>query len=85
MSEISLNEGEYHPVAPQALEWFRQWRDSDIKRYYMVRESLASTALSGNRTAEICNSTLTRLDNAEVVSDRYLFGLVWFLRENFND
>lgn len=50
----------------------------------LLQESLASTALSGNRSAEIMSETLRRLLNGEPVSDRYLLGLAWFLR-NWKD
>jgi len=43
----------------------------------MHKEALASTALSGNRLAEICMGTIDRLAKGEPVSDRYLLGLAW--------
>lgn len=84
MSEHTLKEGEFHPIAPSALAWFRAWRLADTKRYMMMREAVASTAIEGNRLAEICNSTLNRLDADEPVSDRYLLGLCWFLKEHYD-
>jgi hypothetical protein len=81
--EISLNENEYHPIAPTALAWFQEWKLLQGFDYIKVREAIASTAISGNRLAEICNSTLDRLDKGEPVSDRYLLGLCWFLRDSF--
>lgn len=83
MKEESLEEGEFHPIAPSVMQWFREWKRTQGVNYLLVRESIASTALAGNRLAEICNSTLDRLDNGEPVSDRYLLGLCWFLRNNF--
>jgi hypothetical protein len=46
----------------------------------MLQESLASTAIEGNDLSEICMETLRRLVNGEPVSDRYLLGLAWMLR-----
>lgn len=83
--EKTLKENEYHPSADQAMKWFHEWRIKQGTEYFKIREAIASTALSDNRLAEICNSTLTRLENGEQVSDRYLLGLCWFLRDNFNE
>lgn len=82
-SEIKSNE--YHPSASHALEWLQIWQLQDIKRWMLMREAIASTALSGNRMAQICNGTLERLDKKEPVSDRYLLGLCWFLKEMYED
>jgi hypothetical protein len=72
---------EYHPMADDAMRWFKNWRAANFSRYALVRESVASTALSGNRNAQICNGTLDRLEKGEPVSDRYLLGLCWMLRD----
>lgn len=71
---------EPHPAAHDAMAWFNLWR-TDMTNYMLTREAIASTALSGNRLAQICNSTLDRLEKAEPVSDRYLLGLCWFLKD----
>lgn len=84
-NEATLEEGEVHPIAPSAMAWFREWKLLQGFNYGLVREAIASTALSGNRLAEICNSTMDRLEKGEPVSDRYLLGLCWFLRDNFNE
>jgi len=81
MSETSLKEKEYHPSADSAMTWFKMFVASDTVRFLQIREALASTALSGNRLAEICLSTLDRLSSGRPVSDRYLLGLCWFLRD----
>ena len=44
-------------------------------------ESMASCAIEGNRAAEICLSTYNRLEKGEPVSDRYILGPAWFIRE----
>ncbi len=81
----TLDVGEFHPSATSAFKWFQEWKSKDTKRYLIFKEALASTAFSGNRTAEICLSTLKRLENGEPVSDRYLLGLCWFIREDYNN
>ena len=78
--EYSLKETEYHPSANSAMRWYREWK-LDIKRYSMAREAIESTALSGNRLSEILSSTMERLEKGEPVSDRYILGLTWFLKE----
>lgn len=81
----TIGPDEHHPAADSALRWYKQWVLEDVHRYVMAREAIASTALSGNRTAEICNGTLERLKSGEPVSDRYLLGLVWTLMEMSQD
>jgi len=79
MKEISLNEGEPHPVAFSAQQWVAKYL-ADPKTLFKVQESLASCAMSENRAADIMLSTLDRLLDSQPVSDRYLLGLAWFLR-----
>ena len=62
--DSEIKPGEYHPIANEAIRWFRVWQ-KDLKRYAIVRESIASTALSGNRMAQICNGTLDRLEKGD--------------------
>lgn len=78
--EATLKETEYHPSADSAMEWYNEWK-KDFKRYCQMKESMASTALSGNRLPEIMLSTMDRLEKGEPISDRYLLGLCWFLRD----
>jgi hypothetical protein len=80
--EATLNLGEHHPAADSAMEWYKLWLvKTGPANYILTREAIASSALSGNRLAEICNGTLDRLDKNEPVSDRYLLGLCWMLKE----
>ena len=74
--ENSLNEGEPHPMAYDAQRWVAKY----VANNPMIIESIASCALTDNRTAQICHSTLIRLLNSEPVSDRYILGLAWFLK-----
>lgn len=79
-----LNYGEAHPAARDALRWLKSLEVPKLMEY---QESFASTALSGNRLAEVCAGTLGRLLNSEPVSDRYLLGLCWTIKhlESKND
>lgn len=79
----TLTEKEYHPAADSAMVWIKWFIASDPMRWIQIKEALASTALSGNRLSEICLSTIERLAEGSPVSDRYLLGLCWFLRDNF--
>lgn len=75
MSEATLEFNEPHPMAKYALEYVAENMTA------MHVEALASTALEGNRTAEICLSTYNRLQSGNPVSDRYLMGLAWFVKQ----
>jgi len=67
-------------MAPNALRYVRA-RVSDIHKRCLILESLASSALAGSRTAEICLETLRRVTVGDPISDRYILGLAWFLKE----
>jgi len=75
MKEMTLEIGEPHPMAHNALLYIK------VNMSLLDVEALASTALAGNRTAEICLSTYNRLLANKSVSDRYVLGLAWFLKE----
>ncbi len=75
MSE--LKPGEPHPSAIPAFDYVK---NQMISKPHLA-ESIASTALSGNRTAEICLSTIKRIQSGETVSDRYVLGLAWMMKE----
>lgn len=79
-SEATLEAGEHHPSAKTALDYVRS-------RSHIWSEAIYSSALSGNRAADICASTLRRLKTCKPVSDRYIMGLAWFIYEleNNND
>ena len=72
-------EGLYHPAADSAMKWYKEWR-LDIKRYAMMKEAFASTALADNVLSDVCLETMNKLEEGEPVSDRYLLGLCWTLR-----
>jgi hypothetical protein len=80
----TIKEGEYHPAADSAMAWLKGYMVQHPIEYRWHKEALASTALSGNRLAEICMSTIERLANGEPVSDRYLLGLAWTIMKLAN-
>lgn len=72
-----LEPNEPHPMAQSAMNYVAKYIGANPN----LIEAIASTALSGNRTAEICMATLQRLLESKPVSDRYVLGLAWYLRE----
>lgn len=72
----TLREGEYHPAANGAMAYLRAF-GMDLLPY---QEAFASCAIEGNRLGEICSETLRRVLAGEPVSDRYLLGLAWSIR-----
>jgi hypothetical protein len=71
-----LNPKEAHPAALSAIVYvLRKINDPSLL------ESLASCAIESNRMAEICLGTINRIKHKQPVSDRYLLGLAWFLKE----
>lgn len=69
--------GEFHPSAPDALKYIE---GLGPLRHMVLQEAFSSCALSDNRLAEICSETLRRVMHAEPVSDRYVLGLAWYIR-----
>jgi len=76
----TLKEKEPHPSAQSALDYLSIVL-GDPKKLFLIQESLASCAIENNRMAEICSETLDRLLNKQTVSDRYLLGLAWMIRD----
>lgn len=68
-----------HPAAYSAKKFMLSLGNREL---CVLREALASTAIEGNQTAEICGETLRRLMAGEPVGDRYVLGLAWFVRDN---
>jgi hypothetical protein len=75
MKSDTLAVGEFHPQAHAAFSYIRSTMSP------MLLEAIASCALSGNRSAELAMGTWSRIKKGEAVSDRYLLGMAWFLRE----
>lgn len=77
-----LNELEPHPAAEGARQWLIGYiQRNDAYALLRLQESFATCAIERNRLAEICSETLRRLLAKEPVSDRYLLGLVWTIRD----
>lgn len=76
---MTLNVGEFHPSSSSAMAYVKaKLFDPE---FFFTKEAIASNAMSGSRHCELCFDTLTRIENNEPVSDRYLLGLAWFLKE----
>lgn len=78
MSQGTIKEGEYHPAANSALAYINA---QGFKKLIQWQEAFASCAIEGNRSAEICSETLDRIMTGKTVSDRYLLGLAWTIRQ----
>lgn len=74
----TLKEGEYHPAANSAMLYIKSLGRNELM---LFEESFCSCAIEGNRLAELCAETLRRILNNEPVSDRYLLGLAWTIKE----
>lgn len=72
-----LEPAEFHPAALSAMEFMNSISYEEKARW---QESFSSCAIEGNRLAEICSETLNRLMTGQKVSDRYLLGLAWTIR-----
>lgn len=77
--DSTIKDGEYHPAADSAMAWVKGFMVRYPHKYLLSKESLASTALAGNRLSQICMGTIERMAKGEPVSDRYLLGLAWTL------
>lgn len=72
-----LAEGEPHPEAVNALKYIMDLGFIKLSTYL---EAFSSCAIEGNRLGEVCSETLNRLLNGQSVSDRYVLGLGWAIR-----
>jgi hypothetical protein len=70
-----LKIGEPHPSAYSAMEYVKMKLNND------TIEAFASCAIEGNRLSEVCIETIRKIKEGEPVSDRYLLGLAWTLKE----
>ena len=84
MKNDTLNPTEAHPAAHRALAYITSLGPT---RLLLYQESFSSLAIDGNRLAEVCSGTLSRILNGENVSDRYVLGLAWTIKhsEELND
>jgi hypothetical protein len=82
MGRGELKPNEPHPSALSALAYVRS---IPLPELCAALEAFSSCAIEGNQLAEVCGETLRRLLHSEPVSDRYLLGLAWCLREQRGD
>lgn len=81
MIEHELKNDEPHPMSLKAHGYVLEM----IFKHPNLIEAISSSSLAGNRSAEICSSTLNRLLNLKPVSDRYLLGLAWMIKSLTED
>jgi len=74
----TLDIGEPHPAAKMALGYIKS---ISLIKLVLYQESFSSLAIEGNRLSEVCSETLNRLLTNQSVSDRYLLGLAWTIRD----
>lgn len=75
----TLLPGEPHPAAQSALAFVCS---HSLPALMVWQGTFASCAIEGNRQAEICGETLRRVLEREPVSDRYILGLAWTMRQS---
>jgi hypothetical protein len=73
----TLKIGEFHPAASSAMSFIKSLGLGELA---MWQESFSSCAIENNRLAEICSETLDRVMTGKPVSDRYLLGLAWTIK-----
>ncbi len=73
--------GEIHPAAHSAMAYVKIYLSANAENSFLMQEAMASCAIEGNRLAGICGETLRRVMAGEAVSDRYILGLAWYLKE----
>jgi len=78
----TLLTGEPHPAALEALDFVRSLPLEELMKWH---GAFASCAIESNRLAEVCSGTLNRLINKKPVSDRYVLGLAWTIREGLKE
>jgi len=78
----TLRENEPHPAAYCAKDWIVSLSPEELLRW---SESFASCSIAGNRLAEVCSETLSRLMSGQPVSDRYVLGLAWTMLPKLKD
>lgn len=78
MTKGTLKENEYHPSADSAMRYINKL---GFKKLMQYQEAFSSCALSGNRMAEICSETLSRILKKDKLGDGYLLGLAWAIRD----
>ncbi|KKN05664.1 hypothetical protein LCGC14_1084970 [marine sediment metagenome] len=80
---MTINKGtligtEPHPAVDSAADFIVSLSQNEL---YYWQSIFASCAIEHNRLAEVCYHTIERLLNKDPVSDRYLLGLAWTIKE----
>ena len=81
MKRGELKVGESYPSAVKAFEYDKSL---GLEKLFIYQESFSSCAIEGNRLTEVCSETLHRVLSGLLVSDRYLLGLDWTLKDMEN-
>lgn len=74
----TLKDKEPHPSAIDAFTYIKSLGYVKLITYL---EAYSSCAIEGNRLGELCGETLDRILHGETVSDRYVLGLAWSLKD----
>lgn len=74
----TLKESEYHPAADSAMKYIKSFNIGELIKW---QEAFCSCAIEGDYLAGICAETMRRVLEGEPVSDRYLLGLAWTIKE----
>lgn len=78
MTNGTLNPGEPHPASLSALHWLKSQPKEIIN---LCVQSFAAASADGNRLGEVCFETMNRMLDGKPVSDRYLLGMAWAIRD----
>lgn len=73
----TLDVGEPHPAAESAIKYLQ---GLGIEKLITHLSAFSSCAIENNRMAEVCAETLHRFTTGKPVSDRYLLGVAWIIR-----
>ena len=73
----TLKVGEPHPAAESAIKYLQ---GLGIEKLITHLGAFSSCSIEDNRMAEICSETLHRFNTGQPVSDRYLLGVAWIIR-----
>lgn len=72
----TLKSGEVHPITDRAYAYVLQNLSESV-----IAELKKGSEMGNNRLCEVCYGTVLRLREGLPVSDRYLIGLAWLMRD----
>jgi hypothetical protein len=73
-----LKEGECHPAVGYAMKYLQSL---GIDKKYRYLEAFNSNKLGDNRVSAVCSETLIRYLKSEDITDKYILGLAWCIRD----